>query len=97
MPWLRYTVGYHILRLDQPRDAVYNTSGSVVRVDPTGKAGRDVGDAINASVQLHVDNHQLINISYAHLFSGTFIQKTAITPAAAKDSDSVWLTYQLKW
>jgi hypothetical protein len=97
LPWLRYTVGYHVLSLDQPRDALYNSSGSVVRQDPTGKAGRDVGDCINASVQFHLDNHQLINIWYAHLFSGTFIQKTAITPAAAKDSDSVWLTYQLKW
>ena len=96
-PWIRYTIGYHVLNLDQAKDALYNSSGSVVRQDTTGKSGIDVGDAINASVQLHLDNHQLVNVSYAHLFSGTFIKDTALTPAAAKDSDSVWVTYQLKW
>jgi hypothetical protein len=68
-----------------------------VRQDKTGKAGRDIGDCLNGTVQLHLDDHQLINVSYAHLFSGTFIKKTAITPAAARDSDAVWFTYQLKW
>jgi hypothetical protein len=97
LPWMRYTLGYHILNLDQAKDALYNSSGSVIRQDPTGKAGTEVGDAINATAQFHVDNHQLINFSYAHLFSGKFIEKTAITPAAARDSDSFWITYQLKW
>jgi hypothetical protein len=95
--WLRFTAGYHVLNLDQAEDALYNSSGSVVRQDKTGKAGIDIGDCVNGSVQLHIDNHQLVNVSYAHLFSGTFIQKTAIVPAAARDADSVWFTYQLKW
>ena len=95
--WLRFTAGYNVLSLDQPRDALYNSSGSVVRQDTTGKAGRDVGTAVNGTVQIHLDNHQLINVSYAHLFSGTYIKDTAVTPAAAKDQDSVWVTYQLKW
>jgi hypothetical protein len=42
-------------------------------------------------------NHQMINISYAHLFSGTFTEDTAINAAAAKDSDSIWFTYSFKW
>jgi len=66
--WLRLTVGYHVLSLDQPKDALYNSSSSAIRDDPTGKAGRDIGNALDGSVQFHVDNHQLINISYAHLF-----------------------------
>jgi hypothetical protein len=95
--WMRYTVAYHVLSLDQAKDALYNSSSSVVRQDPTGKAGVDVGNAISATVQFHVDNHQLINVTYAHLFSGRFIEATAVTPAAARDQDSVWVTYQFKW
>ena len=72
--WLRFTAGYHVLSLDQAKDALYNSSGSVVRQDTTGKSGTDIGDAINATVQFHLDNHQIINISYAHLFSGTLHQ-----------------------
>ncbi len=95
--WMRFTAGYHVLRLDQARDALYNSTGAVVRQDLTGKAGTDVGDAINGTVQFHVDNHQMINFSYAHLFSGSFIKETAVNAAAARDSDSIWITYSLKW
>jgi hypothetical protein len=97
LDWLRFTAAYHVLNLDQAKDALYNSSGSVVRQDTTGKSGTDIGDALSGSVQFHLDNHQLINISYAHLFSGTFIKDTAVNAAAAKDQDSVWATYQFKW
>jgi hypothetical protein len=95
--WMRFTVGYHVLNLDEAKDALYNPSGSVVRQDITGKAGTDVGQALNASVQFHLDNHQMINVSYAHLYSGSYIKNTAVNPAAARDSDSIWFTYSLKW
>jgi alginate export protein len=97
LDWLRFTAAYHVLSLDQAKDALYNSSGSVVRQDTTGKSGTDIGNALSGTVQFHLDNHQLVNITYAHLFSGTFIKETAVTPAAAKDQDSVWATYQLKW
>jgi hypothetical protein len=66
--WMRFTAGYHVLSLDQAEDALYNSSSSVVRQDTSGKSGTDVGDAINGSVQFHIDDHQLVNISYAHLW-----------------------------
>jgi hypothetical protein len=95
--WMRFTAGYHVLNLDQAKDALYNSSSSVIRQDTTGKAGTDVGQSINGSVQFHLDNHQMINISYAHLYSGSYIRNTAVNAAAARDSDSIWFTYSLKW
>jgi hypothetical protein len=95
--WVRITAGYHYLTLDSAKDALYNSTGSVVRSDPTGKAGTDVGNAINATIQFHLDNHQMINVSYGHLFSGPFIEKTAVNAAAAKDLESLWVTYSFKW
>jgi hypothetical protein len=95
--WMRFTFGYHILSLDQAKDALYSSSSAIVRQDVTGKSGTDVGNAINGTVQFHLDNHELINITYAHLFSGTYIKNTAVNAAAARDQDSVWFTYQLKW
>jgi Alginate export len=95
--WMRFTLGYHVLSLDEAKDALYNPSGSVVRQDTTGKAGTDIGQSLSASVQFHVDNHQMINVSYAHLYSGSYIKNTAVNPAAARDSDSIWFTYSLKW
>jgi hypothetical protein len=96
-PWVRITGGYHYLTLDQAKDALYSTSGSVTRVDPTGKAGTDIGNAISSSIQFHLDRHQVLNVSYAHLFSGPYIDKTAIDANAKKDVDSIWVQYILKW
>jgi hypothetical protein len=95
--WTRITAGYHYLVLDSSTDALYSTSGSVVRQDKTGRAGTDVGNALTSAIQFHVDDHQMVNISYAHLFSGPFIKKTAVDPRAARDLDGVWFTYSYKW
>jgi hypothetical protein len=95
--WTRITAGYHYLVLDSSKDALYSTSGSVVRQDKTGRAGTDVGNALTSTIQFHVDDHQMVNVSYAHLFSGPFIKKTAVNPGAARDLDGVWFTYSYKW
>ena len=95
--FMRITAGYHHLNLDQAKDALYNPTGSVVRQDKTGKDGTDVGNAINAGVQFHIDNHQVVLISYSHLFAGTFMQKTAVDAAAAKDVSALWVQYTFKW
>jgi hypothetical protein len=96
-PWARATLGFHVLSLAHARDALYNPQGNVVRQDPTGRAGTDVGDALSTTVQFHLDNHQMFFVGYSHLFSGPFIRKTAVTPGAAKDLDALWLQYTFKW
>ncbi|QJW92918.1 hypothetical protein FTUN_0415 [Frigoriglobus tundricola] len=95
--WVRATLGYHVLSLDSAKDALYNTSGGVVRQDPTGRAGKDVGEAISTTVQFHLDNHQIFFVGYSHLFGGRFIKQTAVTPGAAKDLDALWVQYTFKW
>ncbi|MFO0938761.1 MAG: alginate export family protein [Gemmataceae bacterium] len=95
--WVRLTAGYHILHLDQAADALYNSTGSVVRQDLTGKSGTDVGQAVNGTVQFHIDDHQIFLVNIAHLFAGPYIKATAKTPGAAKDLDAIWLQYNLKW
>jgi hypothetical protein len=95
--WMRATFGYHLLSLDQAKDALYNPQGNLVRQDTTGRAGTDVGQAINSTVQFHLDDHQIFFVGYGHLFSGTFIKRTAVTPAAAKDLDALWIQYTYKW
>jgi hypothetical protein len=40
---------------------------------------------------------RVLQISYGHLFAGPFIEKTAVDPKAAKDVDSFWVAYWIKW
>ena len=95
--WMRLTAGYHVLNLDQSKDALYNSTGGVVRQDPTGRAGTNVGTALNGVLQFHLDDHQIVLVNYAHLFAGDYIRGTAVTPGAAKDLDAWWFQYAYKW
>jgi len=95
--WMRFTAGYHVLYLDQSKDALYSSTGSVVRQDLTGRSGTNVGTALNGVLQFHIDNHQIVLVNYAHLFAGDFIRGTAVTPGAAKDLDAWWIQYAFKW
>ena len=95
--WCRVIAGYHFLSLDSAKDALYNPSGSVVRQDKTGVAGTDVGEALTMAVLFHLTDHQQFMIQYSELFSGTFIQKTAINAAAAQNMHSLWMQYTYKF
>lgn len=75
--WIFTTVQYHVFHLDGARDALYNASGTVIRSDPTGQAGTNVGDEIDFTTNFHLSLHQDIFLGYSKLFAGSFIHRTA--------------------
>jgi len=96
MKWIIAGIQYHIFRLDSARDALYNAGGNVVRVDPTGRAGTDVGDEIDLFANFHLSAHQDIFLGWSKLYSGSFIKHT--TGAGDGDSPELfYLQYSFKW
>jgi hypothetical protein len=91
--WITCLVQYHILRLDSPQDALYNSAGNAIRRDPTGRAGTDVGEVLNLVVNFHLDNHQDILIQNAHLYSGDFIKQTG----PGRDLNALYIQYCYRW
>jgi hypothetical protein len=104
--WIAAQIQNHIFYLDSPRDALYNSGGTPIRFDPTGKSGRYVGDEIDLTINFHLSNHQDILIGYSHLYAGDFIHN-APTPAAplkgstpasrATDPELFYVQYSFKW
>jgi len=70
------TVWYHMLRLTQARDALYNPGGAVVRFDPTGAAGSDVGNELDVAAAINIQRHCDLLFGYSHLFAGAFLART---------------------
>ena len=81
--WLTLNTQFHHFQLANKRDALYNAAGNVSRFDPTGRAGRDVGQELDVIANFHVSKHADILLGYAHLYAGDFIKKTA--PVSQKD------------
>jgi hypothetical protein len=98
--WITGLVQYHIFRLDQAKDALYSKApGYVVeRFDPSGKAGTDVGDELDCTVNFQIDRHDSILIGYSKFFSGDFIRLTGLTPAArSANPEFFYVQYSFRW
>lgn len=91
--WMTTWVEYHVLRLDSPKDALYNSAGVATRIDPTGKAGIDVGDILTVVNNFTLDLHQNIYLQYSHLYAGDFLRRTA----GGTSQDELYLMYAFRW
>ena len=93
--WITVDTQYHIFHLANSRDALYTTGGGVLRSDPTGNSGTDVGSELDVVVNWHIDRHTDIVTAYGHFFAGDFLKATG--PKTTNDTDTVWLLYNLRW
>jgi hypothetical protein len=91
--WVTVLVQYHVFRLAEAKDALYNAAGVPIRRDPTGRAGTDVGDEVDMSTNFHLDKHQDLYLSYSHLFAGPFLRQTG----NGRSPDYLYLQYSYRW
>lgn len=95
-PWVTVLLQYHHFWLASPTDALYNPAGTAIRRDPTGAAGRNVGDELDVVVNFHTSRYADVLLGYSKLYGGGFLERTA-GPNQAADSEFFHLMYQRKW
>lgn len=74
-PWRRWTVrgSMQDWYLDQARDGVYLTNGTLVFRDVTGRSGRHVGEEADLTA-IYTAGAQSIGLGYGHIFAGGFLR-----------------------
>jgi hypothetical protein len=75
-PWATGLVQFHRFWLAEAADALYNAAGGVVRNDPTGGSGNDVGSEIDVVLSLHLTSHADLLLGWSKLFPGEFIKNS---------------------
>ncbi|HEY7154629.1 MAG TPA: alginate export family protein [Gemmataceae bacterium] len=93
LKWWTVWAQYHVLRLDSPFDALYSSAGVVERIDPTGKAGINVGEVFTIINNFTIDLHQSVFIQYSHLYAGDFLHRTG----NGRSPDILWAMYSFRW
>lgn len=68
---------WHIFRLQRARDALYDSAGIPIRQDPTGLAGRDVGNEMDITLRWTFHPRADVLFGYSHLFPGRFLKLTS--------------------
>jgi len=94
--WVTLWTQYHHFRLDSSRDALYNAAGVPTRRDPTGRAGKNVGDEIDFVANFHISNHMDILTGYSYLFGGGFLEATKGQNGSV-DSSLFYLQTSYRW
>jgi len=91
--WITTVFQFHRFWLAEPADALYNAAGRVVRNDPTGRSGRDVGHEIDLVMSFHLSTHSDLLFGYSKLFRGNYIGNTG--PAVSPEL--FYLQYGYRW
>jgi hypothetical protein len=73
---LKLLTWFHVFELDQAKDSLYNAQGLAIRTDPTGRAGRNVGQEIDLTAQYQINPRADVLFGYSHFFAGSFITAT---------------------
>lgn len=73
---LKIWADYHIFRLAEATDAWYATSGRPARIDPTGEAGKDLGQELDIIAQWQVDGNWQLSAGWARFFPGRYMKRT---------------------
>lgn len=91
--WTYVLLQFHDFHLAQSRSPLFGAGGNASRWDPTGAAGKDVGNEIDLLVNFHLTAHQDILIGYSKLFAGSFIRQTGpnVSP------ELLYIQHQLRW
>jgi hypothetical protein len=84
---------WHIFRLEESRDSLYNAAGTATRTDATGASGTDVGQELDFTVQIQFNQHADVLFGYSHFFAGDFIANTGV----GDDADFFYTTFSFKF
>lgn len=89
-----FVIWYHIFQLQEARDALYDAPGRAIRIDPTGAAGRDVGQELDVTWNITISPRMEVYMGYSHLFPGHFL---LATPGGATGRDFYFTQFTLRF
>ena len=62
-------------------------------MDPTGRAGRDVGNELDLVTNFHLTQNQDVLIGWSKLYEGSFLKKTGPGPSP----ELFYAQYSFRW
>lgn len=90
---VKAAVAYHTFWLNDNEDALYSAGGGVVRRDPTGRSGTEVGSELDVTLSWKIDVHSSVVLGYSHFWDSDFLQQTG----ASQGADWLYMQYAFKF
>jgi alginate export protein len=93
MKWVTVWGGYHHFWLASPTDALYNAGGTILRRDPTGRSGTNVGDELDIWLSFHLSAHSDFSVGWSRLYQGSFLKDTG----SHQNPEQAYFLYSFRW
>ena len=89
----------HRFRLADSHDALYEAGNAVLRKDPTGSAGRDVGTELDVLTTWTFRTHHVVGFELSRFWTGEYFDRTDPVPGASGSHDFWWgwVGYELRF
>jgi hypothetical protein len=94
---VNFLLWYHHFNLASARDSLYNAAGAAIRTDPTGRAGTYVGDELDIAINLILNPHADWQFGASHFWAGPYVERTATTPAQARDGSFFYTQFVFRF
>lgn len=91
--WITCNAQWHHFRLDSAQDALYSAGAVPLRIDPTGAAGKDVGNELDLFANFHLGAHSDVLVGWSKLWAGEFIRATG----SGRNPELFYLMYNVRW
>lgn len=88
---------FHDFHLASARDALYNGGGTPIRIDPTGKAGRYVGNELDIVLNFYVNPNTDWQIGLSEFWVGRFVKATAKDPSQAENASFFYTQFTFRF
>lgn len=90
---VKTSAAYHVFRLSEDEDALYDAGGRALRRDRSGESGRRVGQELDLTVDWQPNVHSSVLFGYSHFWSGKFISDTG----PREDADLFYVQYRFRF
>jgi Alginate export len=88
---------FHDFHLASARDALYNGAGTPIRSDPTGRAGRYVGNELDIVLNIFVNPNTDWQIGFCEFWAGPFVRETAKDPAQTQNANFFYTQFTFRF
>jgi len=88
---------YHNFHLASARDGLYNGAGNRIRFDPSGRAGRYVGNELDIVLNFYVNPNTDWQLGFSQFWAGPFVEQTATTPAQAQNGNFFYAQFTFRF
>jgi len=92
---VKFLMWYHLFRLEEARDGVYNAGGGLIYRDPTGASGDEVGNELDLALNWTITPRMNMLFGYSYFWAGNYFN--TVPGANGQDAEFFYTQFAVRF